>query len=124
MQDSTLLPDLITRTAEDAPRTLALTSGPDSLTYEALATAVDSFASGAMSMGLKRGERVAVYLEKRFETVIASFGALSYRLLSYCMASGKARHNLSYKTSRYACQSAPAYFKKRLFFQLPQDEIQ
>ncbi len=75
MQDSTLLPDLITRTAEDAPRTLALTSGPDSLTYEALATAVDSFASGAMSMGLKRGERVAVYLEKRIETVIASFGA-------------------------------------------------
>ena len=26
-------------------------------------------------MGCERGERVAIYLEKRFETVIASFGA-------------------------------------------------
>ena len=75
MQDSTLLPDLITRSAEDAPRTTALTSGPDSLTYEALATAVNSFAAGLMRLGLARGERVAIYLEKRFETVIASFGA-------------------------------------------------
>ena len=75
MQDSTLLPDLITRSAEDAPRTTALASGADSLTYEALATAVNSFAAGLMHLGLARGERVAIYLEKRFETVIASFGA-------------------------------------------------
>ena len=75
MQDSTLLSDLITHTAEDAPCTLALTSGPNSLTYEALATAVDSFAAGLLRLGLARGERVAIYLEKRFETVIASFGA-------------------------------------------------
>ena len=33
------------------------------------------FASGLMHLGLARGERVAIYLEKRFETVIASFGA-------------------------------------------------
>ena len=75
MQDSTLLSDLITHTAEDAPCALALTSGPNSLTYEALATAVDSFAAGLLRLGLARGERVAIYLEKRFETVIASFGA-------------------------------------------------
>jgi non-ribosomal peptide synthetase component F len=31
--------------------------------------------SGLMGLGLQRGERVAIYLEKRFETVIASFGA-------------------------------------------------
>jgi acyl-CoA ligase (AMP-forming) (exosortase A-associated) len=37
--------------------------------------AVTRFASGLLSLGLQRGERVAIYLEKRFETVIASFGA-------------------------------------------------
>jgi acyl-CoA ligase (AMP-forming) (exosortase A-associated) len=40
-----------------------------------LAEAVTQFASGLLSLGLARGERVAIYLEKRFETVIASFGA-------------------------------------------------
>ena len=33
------------------------------------------FAGGLIGLGLQRGERVAIYLEKRFETVIASFGA-------------------------------------------------
>ncbi len=28
-----------------------------------------------MGLGLQRGDRVGIYLEKRFETVIASFGA-------------------------------------------------
>jgi acyl-CoA ligase (AMP-forming) (exosortase A-associated) len=36
---------------------------------------VSRFASGLISLGLGRGERVAIYLDKRFETVIASFGA-------------------------------------------------
>lgn len=33
------------------------------------------FASGLLELGLLRGERVAIYLEKRIETVVASFGA-------------------------------------------------
>jgi acyl-CoA synthetase (AMP-forming)/AMP-acid ligase II len=33
------------------------------------------FANGVIGLGLQRGERIAIYLEKRFETVIASFGA-------------------------------------------------
>ena len=74
MQESTLLPDLITLSAEKAPRTVALTSGPNSLTYEELAGAVNGFAAGLICLGLARGERVAIYLEKRFEMVIASFG--------------------------------------------------
>jgi acyl-CoA ligase (AMP-forming) (exosortase A-associated) len=37
--------------------------------------AVTQFASGLIALGVGRGERVAVYLEKRLETVIASFGA-------------------------------------------------
>src|SRR5262245_22911963 len=43
--------------------------------YQGLATSVGAFRSGVLSLGLARAERVAVYLEKRFETVIACFGA-------------------------------------------------
>ena len=75
MHDSFLLPDLISRSAEATPQSLALTYGPASLSYGDLADRVSAFASGLIQMNLARGERVAIYLEKRFETVIASFGA-------------------------------------------------
>jgi len=75
MRDSFLLPDLITLSAERDPQALALTYGKQSLTYGDLQDAVTGFANGLMHLGLQRGERVGIYLEKRFETVIASFGA-------------------------------------------------
>ncbi len=45
------------------------------MNYGELQDAINRFASGLIGLGLQRGERVAIYLEKRFETVIASFGA-------------------------------------------------
>ncbi|MFB3112085.1 MAG: acyl-CoA ligase (AMP-forming), exosortase A system-associated [Gemmatimonadales bacterium] len=45
------------------------------MTYGALAAAVERVARGLRQIGLSRGDRVAVYLEKRFETVIALFAA-------------------------------------------------
>ena len=75
MTESILLPELIARAAARAPAARALTSGPDSLTYGELDAGVRQFAAGLMSMGIQRGERVAIYLDKRFETVVASFGA-------------------------------------------------
>jgi acyl-CoA ligase (AMP-forming) (exosortase A-associated) len=74
MRDSTLLPELIFITAERKPDAPALTYGKQSLNYCELSQSVSRFASGLISLGLERGERVAIYLEKRFETVIASFG--------------------------------------------------
>lgn len=74
MRDSTLLPELIFRSADRAPTTPALTYGKETLDYASLAEATLRFAGGLLSLGLSRGERVAIYLEKRFETVIASFG--------------------------------------------------
>jgi len=73
--DSYLLPHLIQRSANRAPESLALTLGTTSTSYEALATAMQRFASGVRSFGVERGDRIAVYLEKRVETVIACFGA-------------------------------------------------
>ncbi|MFT7724536.1 MAG: acyl-CoA ligase (AMP-forming), exosortase A system-associated [Roseateles sp.] len=75
MPESTLLNELVAVAAERTPDAPALTCGAATLSYGALDAAVRGFASGLMGLGLARGERVAIYLEKRFETVVASFGA-------------------------------------------------
>lgn len=75
MRDSILLPELIYRAADRDSSAPALTFGKSTLCYAELQDAVNRFASGLLSIGLQRGERVAIYLEKRFEMVIASFGA-------------------------------------------------
>jgi len=75
MSESILLPQLINLSARRDPAAVALTSGAAAMTYAQLDNSVTRFAAGLMALGLARGERVAIYLEKRFETVIASFGA-------------------------------------------------
>ncbi len=70
-----LLEHLITRAAgRDASRS-ALTFAGESLSYGQLRERVHGFANGILELGIARGERVAFYLEKRFETVVAAFGA-------------------------------------------------
>jgi acyl-CoA ligase (AMP-forming) (exosortase A-associated) len=56
----------------DAP---ALAYQAETLSYQALANAVQRLAASYRALGLQRGERVAVFLEKRLETPIALFGA-------------------------------------------------
>ena len=75
MRDSSLLHELISLSAARDPLAPALTYGKHSLRYGEVQDWVDRFASGLIGLGLQRGERVAIYLEKRFETVVASFGA-------------------------------------------------
>ncbi|MBT9505832.1 acyl-CoA ligase (AMP-forming), exosortase A system-associated [Rhodoferax sp.] len=75
MTESTLLHELIAVAAHRTPQAIALTIGPAHVSYADLSASVTQFASGLMGLGLARSERVAIYLEKRFETVIASFGA-------------------------------------------------
>jgi acyl-CoA ligase (AMP-forming) (exosortase A-associated) len=74
MTESSLLPELVAIAAQRSPSAVALTFGGASMTYAELGSSVSRFASGLISLGVRRGERVAIYLEKRFETVIASFG--------------------------------------------------
>ena len=75
MADSTLLHDLIRASAQRSPEALALTYGTTSISYAALQAQVDRFAAGLLGLGLARTARVGIWLEKRFETVVASFGA-------------------------------------------------
>lgn len=75
MPESTLLHHLIERSARIAPQSPALTYGNTTTSYEDLQQRVQGFAAGLLGLGLQRTDRVAIYLEKREETVVASFGA-------------------------------------------------
>ena len=75
MPESTLLFELIAQSAQRHPQALALTAGDTTLCYGDLHAQVQQLASGLIHTGLQRGERVGIYLDKRVETVVASFGA-------------------------------------------------
>ena len=74
-EEATLLHELLALSAQRTPQAVALTYGDDHLRYAELDARVKQFSAGLMGLGLARGERVAIYLEKRFETVVASLGA-------------------------------------------------
>lgn len=67
--------DLLIARAERTPDAPALSYANRTITYAELRQDVDRFAAALIGAGITRGERVAVFLEKRFETVAAIFGA-------------------------------------------------
>jgi acyl-CoA ligase (AMP-forming) (exosortase A-associated) len=74
MLSTALLHELISTSAGRCPDRAALTVDQTSMTYGALWHAVDRFGSGLLGLDLCRNDRVAIYLEKRIETVVACFG--------------------------------------------------
>lgn len=72
---SQLLFELALRAAGHTPHAPSLLFKGRALDYATLGTAIDRFAAGVVSLGLDRLERVAVYLPKQPETVVAMFGA-------------------------------------------------
>lgn len=72
---STLLHDFIFDAAARTPGAEALVHGAQRLDYAGLARVVTDAASRILSHGVQRGERIAVYLEKRVDNVAAMFGA-------------------------------------------------
>lgn len=70
-----LFHELIFNTADRGINSDALIYQGQRLSYTVLAREVELAAAGLLTLGLGRGERLAVYLEKRFETVIAMFAA-------------------------------------------------
>jgi acyl-CoA ligase (AMP-forming) (exosortase A-associated) len=67
--------DFIQASAMRAPQSEALVHGERRLSYAELAHEVDVWADALLALGIGAGERVAVYLDKRIETVAALFGA-------------------------------------------------
>ena len=70
-----LLHELPARAAACWPGHVALTAGAEPLRYADLQVQIQCVAAGLLATGLPRGARVAVFLEKRVETVVASFAA-------------------------------------------------
>lgn len=73
--ETTLLHELPLASADAAPERIALTYGADSVSYQSLAHDMEAISSSLIELGIARGERVGVYLEKRIETVVAAFAA-------------------------------------------------
>lgn len=72
---STLLSDLPLSSAEKIPHSTAVVFSNHRFSYQVLSEAIAAVASGLFSLGLKRGDRVAFYLDKRLETVVTAFAA-------------------------------------------------
>jgi acyl-CoA ligase (AMP-forming) (exosortase A-associated) len=72
---SYLVHDFIFSTAERAPAAEALVDGARRLSYAQLASLTKRTCAALRSRGARRGERVAVYMEKNIEHVAALFGA-------------------------------------------------
>jgi len=75
MRSTYLVHDLVIASADREADAAALTFGGESLTYAETAQRIAGFAAAYRELGLARGERVAVYLDKRPETVAAMLGA-------------------------------------------------
>jgi acyl-CoA ligase (AMP-forming) (exosortase A-associated) len=70
-----LLHELIRLTADKMPQSQALAYREQNMSYATLAELVNRVAKAMLQLGLARRDRVAVFLEKRPETVAALFGA-------------------------------------------------
>ena len=74
MTQAVLLHELVHRATARAPEGVALTVRGQHTTYAELADAIERVAGGLVGLELQRGERVAIYLEKRIDNVTAIFG--------------------------------------------------
>lgn len=70
----TNLHHLLEQSAAQRPDAPALTYKSRTATYAEVWSLAVSFAAGLSTLGLGRGERVGIYLDKRIETVAAIFG--------------------------------------------------
>jgi len=70
-----LIHESIFAMAQAQPEAVALRYRGSALDYATLATRVETTAAALLACGIDAGQRVAVYLEKRFETVQSLFGA-------------------------------------------------
>jgi len=66
--------ELVFERARTHPDKEALVDQRRRMTYSALAGQLDAMQNALLAAGLERRERVAVYLDKRIETVVAMFG--------------------------------------------------
>jgi acyl-CoA ligase (AMP-forming) (exosortase A-associated) len=74
MSESTYLHELIAFCASSRPFNTALIYEDEKINYRDLHLKITEFSSGLLALGLKRGDRVGIFLDKCFEAVISAFG--------------------------------------------------
>ena len=75
MRQAFLLHHLVALTARKAPERVALSYLGEQLSYAELAAQINAFSGAISATRCEKQARVAVFLEKRFEFVVACFGA-------------------------------------------------
>ena len=70
-----LIHELIHSGADRTPDAAVLRDGRNELSYGMLASEIYQAANLFLGLGLARRDRVAVYMDKRIDTVVAMFGA-------------------------------------------------
>lgn len=71
-----LLPQAVTRSAESAPDREAVRNAGRSLTYAELAAKSNSLARTLREMGVRRGDRVGIYMNKGLESAVSVYGIM------------------------------------------------
>ena len=66
--------EYLIKTTQSFPNKIALICGNEKYTYQALYESSNSFTNFLIENGLKRGDRVAVFLDNSPESVISIFG--------------------------------------------------
>ena len=72
-----LLPELIKNSANHFPDNIAFRYENDSLTYSALLKRSNQLAFMLSELGIKRGDRVGIFLDLSLESPIAVYGIMS-----------------------------------------------
>ena len=75
MRQAFLVHHLVALTARKAPERVALSYLGEQLSYAELAAQINAFAGAISAIRCEKQARVAIFLEKRFEFVVACFGA-------------------------------------------------
>ncbi|MGC3984924.1 MAG: acyl-CoA ligase (AMP-forming), exosortase A system-associated [Pseudorhodoferax sp.] len=75
MPTPVLLADLLAQSTERWPHATALRIDGASIAYAAVQEAVSAHAAGLLALGVERADRVAIWLDKSPEMVVACFGA-------------------------------------------------
>ena len=71
-----LVNNFLENSAKRLPDKVALICGDERLTYSEINKKADQLAAGLLDMGIKRQDRVIVFLDNSVESVIALFGIL------------------------------------------------
>ncbi|MDD5303340.1 MAG: AMP-binding protein, partial [Elusimicrobia bacterium] len=71
-----LVQDLLQESAARAPRKVALVCGERRFTYERLEGMANRLANALIEKGVRRGDRVALYLDNSLEAVVGIFAVL------------------------------------------------